>query len=231
MSVRFLGPVLAVAILAAGCGGDSDDDESSATRPETSTKPSVEKSCPPRLTWNESDYLGSDVRLPAQIGEPLGRATIPACGPNKERSVQIARIPGVEASVAVVHADDAFDVWVAKTARAASYPPALKRIVFGLTCEENRPFTLTGRLVGLSSTSDPLIVRLDTDSVVAKPAYRGVEVDLVVRASTEGLNTRDALSEVDPDRTKLRVGVRCVEAGRPDRTFLAQSITAGTAGG
>jgi hypothetical protein len=234
MNARCLWVFLAVLAFAAGCGGDGDD-ESAPTRPETTTMTTttqdVEKSCPPRLIWNKADYVASDVRLPAQIGEPLGRATIPACGPDRKRSVQVARIPGVDASVAVVEAEDAFDVWVAKRAIVAEYPPPLDRILFGISCDESGSFALTGRWTGLTSVGDGFTVGLDTDSDVPRPAYRGVELDLVVQDSTQGLNTRDAFSDLEVGESRLRVRVRCVDADRPDRTFLADSITAITAGG
>jgi hypothetical protein len=235
MNVRSLWVVLAVVVLATGCGGDGDDGESAPTRPETTTTEvattTVAKSCPPRLVWNEAEYRSDSARLPVRIGEPLGSATIPACGGEPREQLPVARIPGVDPSVAVVEAEDAFDVWVARAARAGAYPPALERILFGLSCEESRPFTLTGTWTGASSTSGPLVVRLDTDSTVPKAAYRGVELDLVVQDSTQGLNTRDAFSELDVGETRLRVRVRCLEADRPDRTFTAESITESAAGG
>jgi hypothetical protein len=235
MNVRSLWVVLAVVVLATGCGGDGDGDESAPTRPQTTTTTptttTVEKRCPARLIWNQAEYRGNSARLPARIGEPLGRATIPACGQEPREQLPIARIPGVDPGVAVVEAEDAFDIWVAEAASAAAYPPALERILFGVSCEERHPFTLTGTWTGASNTSDPLVVRLDTDSTVPRPAYRGVELDLVVQDSTQGLNTRDAFSELDAGETRLRIRVRCVEADRPDRTFVAESVTASTAGG
>jgi hypothetical protein len=230
MSARTVWALLAVVLLAAGCGGGDDDEESAPTRPETTTTATtttttVEERCPPRLIWRKADYLGNSARLPARIGEPLGTATIPACGSEEREQFQVARIPGVDPSVAVVDAEDAFDIWVAKTARVAAYPPALERLLFGLSCTESGAFTLTGGWDGVSSPTDPLAVRLDTDSDVPRAAYRGVELDLVVQDSTEGLNTRDAFSDLDED-ARLRVRVRCVAADRPDRTFLAESITA-----
>jgi hypothetical protein len=232
VSVRSVSVVLAVAALVAGCSG-GDDGDSTPTRPETTTetKRTAETSCAPRLIWKKVEYLGNDVRLPAQVGEPLGRARIPPCEPaGSGQTVQIARIEGVDPAVAVVEAEDVFDVWVADTARARAYPPALERILYGPACDESEPFTLAGRWTGVSNPDEPLSVQLDTDSEGPRPAYRGLVIDIVVRDSTAGLNTRDAFSELELDRTRLRVRVRCTGADRPDRTFLAESIATTTGG-
>jgi hypothetical protein len=217
VSARQAAVLLAVATMLASCGGDDDGD---ATATEEA------RDCPTRLVWDDDGYLGNDVRLPAERGEELGQATIPACGPNEERQVRVGRIPGVDPSVAVASSQDAFTVWVAESAQPQEYPDALKRVLYGLSCEENRPFTLTGRLLRLSERGQPLSVQLDVDRTGGSSAYSGVVIDLGVRDTTDGLNSRGALSERRLGTVRLRARVRCVEADRPDRTFLAESLEA-----
>jgi hypothetical protein len=211
--------LLAVATAVAGCGGNGDGE---------STPTAEARDCPAELVWEDNDYRGSDVRLPAGRGEELGEATVPACGARQERRVQVARIPGIDPSVAVSSAEDAFTVWVAEDARAQDYPEPLDRILYGLSCEEKGPFTLTGRLVAVSDRDEPLYVQLDVDGGVG--AYEGAVIDLAVRDTTEGMNSRAGLSERRPGKARLRARVRCVDADQPNRTFLAESIEA-TSGG
>jgi hypothetical protein len=217
---RWSAVLFAVATALAGCGGN-DDGETTPTKEA--------RDCPAMLVWEDNDYLGGDVRVPAERGEELGEATIPACGPREERKVRVARIPGVDPSVAVGSPEDAFTVWVARNARAQDYPEPLDRILYGVSCDENGPFTLTGRLVGVSDRDEPLDVQLDVDSG-GGGAYEGVVVDLAVRDTTQGLNSRAALSERRLGTVRLRARVRCVDADKPNRTFLAASIEA-TSGG
>jgi hypothetical protein len=203
--------LVAVSLLA-GCGGDDDDGASSQDA----------ERCVAKVVWEDEEYLGADVRLPAERGAPLGEATIPACGPNDEREVQVARIPGVDPSVALANPADSFTVWVAESARAQEYPEALERILFGLSCDETAPFTLAGRLVGVSDRDEPLYVQVDVERTDAPgEAYRGVVIDLAIRDSTDGVSGRD---EFSPRNLRLRARVRCVDADRPDRTFLAERI-------
>jgi hypothetical protein len=227
--------LLVVATVLAGCGGGDGDSDADAdpqtTRAGTTTRADEPEpaNCAVRLRWNGKVYLGSEVRLPAQRAEELGTATIPACGPNRRRNIQIARVRGVDPTVAVGSADDAFVVFVAEAALGQDFPEALQRVLYGVSCRPNRPFTLAGRLVAISKPDGPLYVQLDVDDSPEEAAYDGVKITLAVSDSTEGLNSRDALLADRLGRTRLRARVRCVEADRPDRTFLAESIE--TAGG
>jgi hypothetical protein len=218
VKARAAAVLLALATVLAGCGGGDDGEAGS----EQALR------CP-GLEWEGNEYLSNDdVRLPAERGEELGEATIPACGPRQERQVAVARIPGVDPSVALATPEDVFRVWIAETARAQDYPDALERILFGLSCDEAGPFTLAGRLVGISPPGEPLFVQLDVDRTdAAGRAYRGVALDLTVRASTDGLNSRGALAKLALGVARLRASVRCVEAERPNRTFLAESLARG----
>jgi hypothetical protein len=232
MSARRSAVLLVVATVLAGCGGGDGDGNGDADRDRQTTRDGTTTraeepeptTCAVRLRWKGKEYLGSEVRLPAQRGEELGKATIPACGPYQRRDIRIARIRGVDPTVAVGSADDAFVVFVAEAALGQDFPEALQRILYGVSCRPNRPFTLAGRLVAISAPDRPLYIQLDVDSSPEEAAYDGVRITLAVRDATEGLNSRDALLADRLGRARLQARVRCVEADRPDRTFLAESI-------
>jgi hypothetical protein len=233
MSARSCMVVLVFATLLAGCGGDDKQAGDETQRGDQTTRPKAIPSCPARLVRDGVEYLGSGVRLPAQVGRPLGKATIPACrGRSKMRKIAVAEIRGVDPSVAVGEPEDSFTVWVAKSARPQSYPAALERILFGPLCDQTRPFTLAGRWLGQSRSGQPLSARLDaTETTGAGSAYRGGIIDLVVRKSTKGLNSRAAFSKLKVGSASIRALVRCVDAYKPNRTFLAESIVSTTTGG
>lgn len=227
---------LSVATVLAACGGGGDGDgdadrDRQTTRDGQTTRAEEAPTCAVRLRWEGKEYLGSEVRLPAERVEELGKATIPACGPYQRRDIRVARVRGVDPTVAVGSADDAFVVFVAEAALGQDFPEALQRILYGVSCQPNRPFTLAGRLVAISDPSGPLYIQLDVDSSPEVSAYNGVLVTLAVRDTTEGLNSRDALLADRLGRARLRARVRCVEGDRPDRTFLAESIEAAGEGG
>lgn len=230
MSARRWTVLLVVATALAGCGGGDGDGEADADRQTTpdgtTTRAEEPANCAVRLRWKGKEYLGSEVRLPAQRAEELGKATIPACEQYRRRNIQIARVRGVDPNVAVGSADDAFVVFVAEEALGQDLPEALQRILYGVSCRQNRPFTLAGRLVGISRPGRPLHIQIDVDDSPEVRRYDGILVTLAVRDATEGLNSREALLADRLGRARLRARVRCVEADRPDRTFLAESIEA-----
>jgi hypothetical protein len=215
VSARSAAALLTLAAALAGCGGGDD---------RGTTGSEAEKSCPARLTWEDEEYLGSGVRLPPERGKDVGEATIPACGPNDERKVRVTRIPGVDPSIALGNPEDAFSIWIAEAGRGQEYPAALDRIVFGLSCEESEPFVLAGRWVGVVDEKESVYVQLDVDrtDTTGRP-YQRLVIDLAVRESTTGLD-REAFSQPGLGRSRFRARVRCVEADKPNRTFLAESI-------
>jgi hypothetical protein len=220
--------VAAVATVLAGCGGgDGEADADRQTTPDgTTTRAEEPTNCAVRLRWKGKEYVGSEVRLPAQRAEELGTATIPACEQYRKRNIQIARVRGVDPNVAVGSADDAFVVFVAETALGQDFPEPLQRILYGVSCGQNRPFTLAGRLTAISRPGRPLYIQLDVDDSPEVSRYDGILVTLAVRDATEGLNNREALLADRLGKARLRARVRCVEADRPDRTFVAESIEA-----
>ena len=232
MSRRSLTLVLALTTMLAACGGggDGDDEKAEQTQPQQTTRPKPVPRCPARLTLDGVDYVGREVRLPAEAGQTLGRGTIPPCGAKgKRRKIALAEIRGVDPGVAVGEPEDAFTVWVAKSARPQSYPATLERILFGPSCNQTRPFTLAGQWRGVSSSSQPLTVQLDaTQTTGAGRAYQGGVIELVVQESTKGLNSPADFANLERGTASIRARVRCVEADRPNRTFLAESIVSTT---
>jgi hypothetical protein len=217
-AARFLPAVVVLATTCVACGGSTGDNDPPG--------PTIAASCAARLVWNDADYLGSGVRLPAELGERLAPATRPGCGPGEEEKedVPVSRIRGVDPSLALGNPADPLFVWIATAARAEDHPPALERILLGPSCASSATFRLEGRWVGEPNVDEPYLVQLDVDETdAAGRPYLGIVIDLTVRASTSGLNRTD-LAAREFGRIRLQALVRCIEADRPNLTFLAVGL-------
>jgi hypothetical protein len=96
-SLRFVVGMLAVAVLAAGCGGDSDEESSSTTAPATSPATSPATTSPPTSDPRSPDQLAADRALaeravlkpadfpPGWTGEPDTDDTSPELDAARER--------------------------------------------------------------------------------------------------------------------------------------------------
>ena len=208
--------VLAAVIIASACSRGDEQSGSVASA-----------SCADVIKWNGGRYVGHGVRLPVATGPPLGTATRVGCGDVRDHQVRVARIRGVEPSVAVGLPDDRWGLYVREEHEIESrpLPPALERALDGPRCRASGPFVLEGRLVGSSNLDELFSVSIDVDAAggEARP-YLGLLIDVLVRSSTKGLNERDELVSRAGQEWRLRATVRCIEGDRPTHTFLAEQL-------
>lgn len=211
---------LLIALAAPACGGGSGG-----------SARDVAGSCADLIRHDGSEYAGSGVRMPARLGAPLGRAERVPCG-EIGGSVEIARIEGVDPADAVAERDEPMHVYLASrlVRERPELSPALAQIVLGPSCTAAAPFAVAGQLVGESNLDEPHYVQIQVDEVGALGrGYLGLLLDLQVRPSTQGLNERPEFREfarIDAPTRRLRAIVRCVEAERPNETFLAEAVEA-----
>lgn len=94
----------AVALLAAGCGGE-----------ESRERGVSEPDCTAQLVWNGVAHHSSGARVgPSLLGKPLGRGRIPGCGGDAAYQVNVVRIRGASPQVAVgVEGNDWPYAWLA----------------------------------------------------------------------------------------------------------------------
>ena len=210
---------VAVLLAGSGCGG--------ASRSQSS----VEASCADVLEWQGNRYLGHGSRVPVQPGEALVPATRLGCddgnGASPDAEVRVARLAGVEPSVALAAPGDARAIYVRDGQPVASgpLPPVLERALYGPRCDAERPFTLEGALVGSSNLDEGFSVSIDVDAAEGDGRrYLGLPIVLRVDDSTAGLSEREELRPGVGEEWRLRAAVSCVEGERPTETYLAERV-------
>ena len=184
---------------------------------------SAKGSCPAVLRWRGVEYIGTAVRLRPVVGAPLGEATRPRCGGEGPTPVAVSRIEDVLPEVAISAPRDRSVIYVAQGAREP-FPPALERALFGPACELPGRFAITGELVGESNLNEPFTIQLDVSrGERGGQRFRGQTIRLRPTSQTSGLATRAAFREFT-FYDQFRAEVRCIEADRPDQTFIANEI-------
>jgi hypothetical protein len=202
-------PTLPIAIVLlslalAGCGSSgsgsvvetSDARTTASTGGTTRAEPGTgEASCALTVSYTGHTYLATGVEIAPPQGEVLGKGTLPGCGDSRSEQIEVAEIPGVSPSVALVFVGRNDVVLVRDDVDGEALPSEISHLLRASECDPSDvPIELDGPWLGILN------------------ARGGTEVDLVPPYDLEIYVERASSPRYERSHITVRVSP---ELGRP----------------